>query len=100
MSARNKLLNKQARADRRIAKKAANMLDDVAQPVARYGICAVTGRYTIVDLEYGISERGWREIQRYILLVGIEDRLKDKGLDGAVPAERVLEILQDNVAGN
>ncbi len=98
VSARNRLENKRARADRRIAKKAANMLDGVAQPTAKIGVCVVTGKRTVVDLEHSISQPAWFAIQRYVVMSEIDNRLKDKGLQGAVPADRVLEILQDDVA--
>lgn len=74
------------------------MLDGVAQSTAKIGVCAVTGKRTVVDLEHSISQPAWYAIRRYVALAEISNRLKDTGLEGAVPADRVLEILEENVA--
>jgi len=65
MSAKNKLENKKLRRELRAAKDELNEVTYNAQPSAKVGICAVTGKKTIVDHEYSISQPAWFAIRHY-----------------------------------
>lgn len=65
MSAENRLDQKKARREIRALKDELNEVTYNAQPSAKYGICAVTGKKTIVDHEYSISQPAWFAIRLY-----------------------------------
>lgn len=65
MSAKNKPDQKKLRREIREAKDELNKVTLNAQPSAKFGTCAVTGRKTIVDNEYSISQLAWFAIMDF-----------------------------------
>ena len=65
MSARNTLENKRIRRAVKAAHQDVNRSTGHAQPVAKIGVCAITGRTLPVDFEFSISEPGWFAIGRW-----------------------------------
>ena len=65
MSKRNSLEEKRNRRKLREAKDELNKESLNAQPSAKYGVCSVTGKYTIVDHEHNISQPAWFEIIKW-----------------------------------
>lgn len=65
MSARNTLEAKRLRRAVKSAHQDVNRTTGHAQPVAKIGVCAVTGRTLPVDFEFSISEPAWFAIRRW-----------------------------------
>ena len=74
MSAKNKSANKKLRREIRAASKELNEVTYNAQASAKYGTCAVTGKKTIVDHEYSISQPAWFAIMDYTVKLDKENR--------------------------
>lgn len=66
MSAKNRRERKALRREFRATKDELNEVIGNAQPSgAKYGVCQVTGRKTVVDKEYSISQPAWMAIMDY-----------------------------------
>lgn len=66
MSARNTLEAKAYRRERKAVRQLLNKDSQYAQPVAKYGVDEITGRWMPVDFEHNVCEAGWVQIARFL----------------------------------